>query len=153
VLAGAGPQEKIIKEYISSHGNLRFVGRLSKENLMKEYYKADLGLIQHFPGATQTVTYKLFDLLSCGIPVLNSLDSELNDIVTEQGVGCYNQSGDSEQLASNILTFYNNPEKLSEMKKMAINVTYEMGNTTTVYSKAVELMEKVHSPKSELICE
>jgi glycosyltransferase involved in cell wall biosynthesis len=147
VLAGAGPQENIVREYVKSHENMNYVGRISKEELMKEYYLADLGLIQHFPGATQTVTYKLFDLMSCGIPILNSLESELNDIVIENKVGLFNESGDSRQLADNILYCLNNPDELNRMKERAIKVTSEIGDTTKVYSRVVELIEKVASQK------
>lgn len=143
VLAGAGPQENLVNEYVSKHKNMRYVGRIPKEELMKEYYLADLGLIQHFPKATQTVTYKLFDLMSSGIPILNSLESELNDIVLSNKVGLYNKSGDSKQLAENILYCFKNPEELDRMKKRAIQVTSEIGDTTKVYSGVAKLIEKV----------
>ena len=143
VIAGAGPQEGIINDYIESHTNLRYVGRLSKEDLMKEYYKSDLGLIQHLPGAFQTVTYKLFDLLSCGLPILNSLESELNDIVLDNKVGFFNKPHDYEKLAENILYCYNHPEKLQQMKKKAIEVTAKLGDTSKVYADVVKLMEKL----------
>lgn len=143
VLAGAGPQEDLVNEYIKNHSNLRYVGRLSKEDLMKEYYRSDLGLIQHFPGATQTVTYKLFDLMSCGLPILNSLESELNDIVIENEVGFFNKSGDYDQLAENILHCFNNPSELKKMQERAIDVTSKLGDTANVYSSTVKLMEKV----------
>lgn len=150
VLAGAGPQENLVNKYTEDYENLRYVGRIPKEELMREYYLADLGLIQHFPGATQTITYKLFDLMSCGIPILNSLESELNDIVIENKVGLFNKSGDSEQLAQNILYFYKNPDKLSEMKQRAIDVTAEIGDTKKVYAEAAEMMERIAN-KNQLI--
>jgi glycosyltransferase involved in cell wall biosynthesis len=147
VLAGAGPQEDIINDYVKNHDNLRYVGRLSKEDLMKEYYRADVGLIQHMPGATQTVTYKLFDLMSCGMPVMNSLESELNDIVLENNVGFFNKTGDSATLAKNILYCLEHPAKLEEMKQRALEVTREIGDTTKVYSETVDLLEKIGSKK------
>lgn len=150
VIAGAGPQENIINDYIATHENLRYVGRLSKEDLMKEYYKSDLGLIQHLPGAFQTVTYKLFDLLSCGLPILNSLESELNDIVLENDVGFFNKPYDDEKLAENILYCYNHPEKLDQMKKRAIEVTAKLGDTSKVYSDVVKLMEKLKADAEEV---
>lgn len=143
VIAGAGPQENIINDYIKSHDNLRYVGMLSKEDLMKEYYKSDLGLIQHLPDAFQTVTYKLFDLLSCGLPILNSLESELNNIVLDNEVGFFNKPHDYEKLAENILYCYNHPEELHQMKKRAIELTAKLGDTSKVYSDVVKLMERL----------
>ncbi len=149
VIAGAGPQEDAIKIYCKTHENLRFTGRLSKEDLLKEYYMADLGLIQHFPNATQTVTYKLFDLMSCGLPILNSLESELNDIVLDNNVGFYNESGDYKKLAENILYCYNHPDKLKEMQERAVNVTAELGDTKKVYAEAAELILKIADKEHE----
>lgn len=143
VLAGAGPQENIVNTYINEFDNLRYIGRVSKEKLMEEYFKADLGLIQHFPDATQTVTYKLFDLLSCGIPILNSLESELNDILIENQVGFFNKSGDSSQLAKNILYCFDNPGELKKLKERAIEVTSKIGDTKNVYASVVKMIEEV----------
>jgi glycosyltransferase involved in cell wall biosynthesis len=100
---------KLIKKI---HQNLEYVGRVPKKTLMEYYYLADLGMTQHIKGATQSVTYKLFDLLACGLPVLNSLESEMKDIILENRVGLHNKPGDSEKLADNIQFLYENHSEL-----------------------------------------
>src|SRR5690606_40087903 len=83
VIAGAGPQAELIKKYLSELTNLKYLGRIPKTELLKEYYLSDVGLTQHVKGASQSVTYKLFDLLSCGLPILNSLESEMKNIILD----------------------------------------------------------------------
>lgn len=148
VIAGAGYQKGIIEEYTARHSNLRYVGRVSKDELMKEYAHADLGLIQHHKNATQTVTYKLFDLLGSGLPVMNSLESELNDILLENRVGLFNNPGNAEVLATNIEYCLENSDELNAMKKRAVETTEKLGDAAVVYSKAVDLIEECFNPQA-----
>lgn len=140
-IAGEGPQRHLIEEYISNHNNLTYYGRLPKEKLMEVYYKADIGLTQHIKGATQSVTYKLFDLLGCGLPIMNSLDSEMKDIILNENVGFYNTPGDSEQLAENILKCYNDRKLLATMTENALALVEKEGDAAMVYKKALDYIE------------
>lgn len=142
VIAGRGLQKKLIEQYVNKHRNLRYIGRVPKDELMREYANADLGLIQHHKNATQTVTYKLFDLLGSGLPVMNSLESELNDILLENKVGLFNEPGDFEKLADNISYCFNNPNELERMKQRAVETTAKLGDAKSVYGRVVNLIEE-----------
>jgi len=108
---------------------------------MEEYYRADIGLTQHIKGATQSVTYKLFDLLGCGLPIMNSLESEMKTIILDYQVGFHNKPGDVNQLANNILRCYNDRKLLLEMKERSLKLTSEQGDAAVVYAKAINLIE------------
>ena len=141
-IAGAGPKEDIIKDYELAHENLTFLGRLAKDDLMRYYAHCDLGLTQHIKGATQSVTYKLFDLLSAGLPILNSLESEMKEIIVDNKVGLHNAPGDSVSLKDNILDFYHNPEKLRAYKENGLTLAREEGDTKVIYKRFVNLLEE-----------
>ena len=126
-IAGAGPKEALIEEYTSVNGNVTFLGRLNKDVLMDYYAHCDLGMTQHIKGATQSVTYKLFDLLSAGLPILNSLESEMKAIIEENKVGLQNNPGDSQGLAQNILTFYQNQGQLIGYRENGLKLAREVG--------------------------
>jgi len=142
-IAGEGPQRQIIENYCQDHSNVEYLGRLPKEKLMEEYYKADIGLTQHIKGATQSVTYKLFDLLACGLPIMNSLESEMKTIILSNKVGFHNNPGDARQLAENILRCYNEKKLLSEMKENALELTAKEGDSAAVYSRALDYIEAI----------
>ena len=144
-IAGEGPQKELIEEYLLNHANLEYLGRLPKEQLMEEYYKADIGLTQHIKGATQSVTYKLFDLLGCGLPIMNSLESEMKAIIVDNQVGFHNDSGNAQQLADNILKCYEDRVLLEDMKKRALKLTALQGDSAVVYAKALDYMESMAS--------
>lgn len=141
IIAGDGPQKTIVEDYQSTHSNLKYLGRLSKEKLMEEYYVSDIGLTQHIKGATQSVTYKLFDLLACGLPIMNSLESEMKSIIVDHKVGFHNNPSDFEQLAKNILRCYEDKALLSAMKVNALQLTAEQGDSKTVYENALHFIE------------
>ena len=141
IIAGDGPQKGIVEKYQSTHHNLKYLGRLSKEKLMEEYYLSDIGLTQHIKGATQSVTYKLFDLLACGLPIMNSLESEMKSIIVDNKVGLHNNPGDFQQLAKNILRCFEDSELLTEMKANATRLTAEQGDSKIVYKNALDFIE------------
>jgi glycosyltransferase involved in cell wall biosynthesis len=142
-IAGAGQQAERIQKYANEHNNLSFLGRLSKDELMKVYANSHLGCTQHIKGATQSVTYKLFDLLSAGLPILNSLESEMKDIIVANQVGLHNEPGNADQLAKNILLFYHDRIKLNNYKQNGYALTEALGNAEVVYERFVSELENL----------
>ena len=141
IIAGVGPQENIIKERNLS--NVQYLGWLGQEEIYKQFYLADIGLTQHTNGATQSVTYKLFDYLSAGLPILNSLQSEMADIITNNKVGFNNKTGDVNGLVTNIEKFLSNKSLLANYKQNALHLTEEKGDSKIVYHQLIEFVESV----------
>lgn len=147
IIAGTGPQSGIVEKKSKLLNNLNYVGWIEEDELMKQYYLSDLGLIQHIDNLTQTVTYKLFSYLSAGLPILNSLQSEMVDIISTNKVGLNNMNGDVDKLVSNIEVFLNNREMLNEYKKNAITLTREKGDSCQVYSDLLKFIEETADKK------
>jgi glycosyltransferase involved in cell wall biosynthesis len=141
-IAGAGPQGEKVVSYAGKYENLTFLGRLAKDELMRYYAHCDLGMTQHIEGATQSVTYKLFDLLSAGLPILNSLESEMREIIVDNKVGLHNAPGNSSRLKNNIIEFYNDPDKLHSFKENGLRLAREVGDTKVIYKRFVNLLEQ-----------
>jgi glycosyltransferase involved in cell wall biosynthesis len=143
VVAGSGPQDKLVKEYARKLENLSFLGWISEEELMRQYALSDVGLIQHKNNLTQTITYKLFSYLSAGLPILNSLQSEMADIIQENEVGFNNINGDVSGLVKNIERFLEDRNLLSSYKENALALTRDKGDSATVYGKMLDLFADV----------
>jgi glycosyltransferase involved in cell wall biosynthesis len=142
IIAGAGPQSELINKYTKQLSNVEFLGRVNKEVLIAKYYESDLGLTQHIKGSSQSVTYKLFDLLGNGLPILNSLESEMKTLILENKVGLFNEPGNSRQLVDNILYFHNHPEELKRYSENGLNFTKLYGDSEVVYNGFVDFFEK-----------
>lgn len=144
VIAGTGPQAKIVNYYAERLSNLTYLGWIDRNSLMQQYFLSDLGLIQHKNSLTQTVTYKLFSYLSSGLPVLNSLQSEMVDIINVNKIGLNNLEGDFQKLSENIIWFLNNPNQLSLYKINSLKFTEEKGDADVVYEELTRYIEKVY---------
>jgi glycosyltransferase involved in cell wall biosynthesis len=142
VIAGDGPQKELVETYTRTHDNLQYLGRIPKRQLVAEYERAQLGLTQHIAGATQSVTYKLFDLLGAGLPILNSLESEMKDIILDHEVGLHNAPGDAATLAANIETCYLQPERVGAMRERAQALTARLGDSPAVYGAFLDFIEQ-----------
>jgi glycosyltransferase involved in cell wall biosynthesis len=143
IVAGSGPQKDLVEEYAEKLENLSCLGWISDEELMRQYALSDVGLIQHKNNLTQTITYKLFSYLSAGLPILNSLQSEMADIIRENEVGFNNDNGDVAGLVKNMERFMKERDLLNRYKENALRLTREKGDAEVVYGKMLELFGEV----------
>ncbi len=143
VIAGKGPQEELVKERQKQLPNVQYLGWLDHEGMYRELYLSDIGLTQHVPGATQSVTYKLFDYLAAGLPIMNSLHSEMADIIVNDKVGFNNKSGDAAGLAKNIAGFIDNKELLQQYRSNAFALTAQLGDAKVVYGRMIDFIAQV----------
>lgn len=149
IITGKGPQKGIILEEEKRLKNVKYLGWISKEQLLKQYYLADLGLIQHKNSLTQTITYKFFNYLSAGLPILNSLQTEMAELIEKKKLGLNNPEGDVNKLAENIEQFIDNPKLLDQYKKNALFFTSEKGDSSVVYNDLISFIEDVVNKSSD----
>jgi glycosyltransferase involved in cell wall biosynthesis len=143
IVAGSGPQKELVEEYAEKLENLSYLGWISDEELLRQYALSDVGLIQHKNNLTQTITYKLFSYLSAGLPILNSLQSEMAEIISDNEVGFNNDNGDVAGLVQNIELFMDDRKLLNRYKENALALTREKGDSEAVYGKMLELFSEV----------
>lgn len=141
IIAGAGSYEGDIRKKAAKTGNISFLGRVDYDTLMENYAESNLGLAQYFAKGTQSITYKFFDYLGAGLPILNSLQGEMATLTIQHNVGLNNMPSNAKQLADNIIYILNNQEELNKMKANAINLTKKEGDNKVVYSRFAEYLE------------
>lgn len=140
-IAGSGDYEPDIIKATSENPNIKFWGRIGNDDLMKLYAQSDVGLAQYSIGATQSITYKLFDYLSAGLPILNSLLTEMGDLIRDNRLGLNNEPGNEEELYRNILKLIEHPELVSEYSENGVEFTEEFGDNSRVYLKMLNFFE------------
>jgi glycosyltransferase involved in cell wall biosynthesis len=145
-IAGVGEHAALVENYAKRYANIRYVGRLGYDDLMEAYANADLGLAQYSLGATQSVTYKFFDYLGAGLPMLNSLRSEMWELIDQHGLGANNAYGDSIQLATNIERYLKDRALLEASKDQAVKFTESHGDNATVYTQFADFLIGMASP-------
>ena len=143
IFTGKGPQLEMIERYSNENENIVYLGWLSRNELLSQYGLADIGLIQHKNSLTQTITYKFFNYMSAGLVLLNSLQSEMAEMIEKHDLGLNNKEQDYNSLAKNIESYLINPKLLERQKDNVIDFTNENGHTKRVYLKLVKFLEEL----------
>jgi glycosyltransferase involved in cell wall biosynthesis len=147
VIAGQGPKLQMLKLQAEGLNNVIFTGFLGGSDLLELYFSSDVGIACYAKNTTQSVTYKLFDYLSAGLPIICSLPGEMSDIIKKYDVGYYFEPENSEDLLHIIKIFLNNKGKINEMKIRGLELTKKLGYSKNVYGRLVNFLEKIQFEK------
>jgi glycosyltransferase involved in cell wall biosynthesis len=147
VIAGQGPKLEMLKKQAEGLENVIFTGFLGGSDLNDLLLSSDFGIASYVKNTSQSVTYKLFDYLSAGLPIICSLPGEMSEIIKKYKVGYYFEPEDSDQFLETIKLILNDRGKIKEMKIRAIELTKELGYSENVYGRLVALLEKIQNQK------
>ncbi len=143
-IVGSGNQAQKIKEFISNNElkNIVYHGRLEDSELMPLMSKCDIGLIQHKSDASQSITYKPFTYLGYGLVLINSLWSEVREMIESYEIGFTHHPSNSDELVEIVLKYAENPDLLRVQKLNAIKCATEIGDNTKNYSELISRITK-----------
>ncbi|MGG3560518.1 glycosyltransferase [Neobacillus rhizosphaerae] len=84
LIIGDGEMRKEIVNYVQSHDNMTFMGKLDYQRMKQYLYASDLGLM---PYNKQENFYfsplKMFDMIGAGLPFVGTRVAQIEDIVNE----------------------------------------------------------------------
>jgi len=142
LIAGKGDQENALKAKYGDLQNLRFLGWLNQTEIRLLLRATDVGLIpcRSVVGAAPN---KVFEYLSCGIPVISSLEGEMKALFQRRRIGYSYQSGDGMKLFQNLRKLAESPELIKEMSGNARKVFGEMFVAEDIYRAYGQLVEDV----------
>jgi len=128
-LAGDGFKLQLIKKYIALHhlDNTYLVGWLSSQELIDLSAKCHVGLNSYTKNATQSVPTKLFDYMSMGLCILNSLNGESANLVVEEKLGFNYSAEDTSSLYELIKQISNDSKLVTDIcvrNYLSFNVKY-----------------------------
>ncbi len=144
-IAGEGPLRLRVSEFIKNYGpaNLDYFGTLNYEKLIKIYKLCDIGLCPYAPTSNVAMPDKAYDYMAAGLPIVNSLRGELEQLINKYNMGIQYKAGDAKSLANSIDKLAINK---SLRKEMAIN-SYERAqqfDQHIQYRKFAELIETIY---------
>ena len=93
-LAGSGPKESALRKSSEGCARIRFHGYLDEHALRKLLGESDAALIPMFDSSCVGVPGKLADYASAGLPVLNTLHGETEQLLADYGAGVTYAAGD-----------------------------------------------------------
>jgi glycosyltransferase involved in cell wall biosynthesis len=132
LVAGSGdvvPELKLIVAGYSLEDRIRFIPKMSWEEMMRYTKSADAG-VSLDKDTNMNYRYilpnKLFDYLSAGIPVIASDLCEVNKIITEYNCGVIIPSVTPENISRAFNNLLNNQDELLALKKNASVASKEL---------------------------
>ena len=142
-IAGAGPKAQTIQDMASGLSNVSLHGWLNEDDLLALLNRSHVGLAPYIKGATQTVTYKLFEYLAAGLPILCSLPGEMTDFIVEQKVGKFFEPGNAIKLAELVREILDSANLLQSTSYLARQVASKYGESRVVYLNMVQAWEAI----------
>lgn len=143
VIAGAGAKLESLRKMAEGLPNVGLPGLLGADALANLLASSHAGIACYAAGATQSVTYKLFDYLGAGLPILTSLPGEMARIVQSERVGCYYPPQNEAALAELVMKLCGDPAGTLEMGRRGRAFAERVGDTRRVYDDMAAFVERI----------
>jgi glycosyltransferase involved in cell wall biosynthesis len=144
ILAGDGPLRSRVEESIAN-GELRnvtYLGPVPLQKLARVYGLADIGLCIYHPGSTVVIPAKAYDLFAAGLPIINSLAGEFQEMIRQDNLGSYYKAGDPSSLAQSVIELGSDPSRRALIRENLLRIAPQFDRDLQ-YSRLRTLVEKI----------
>ena len=144
VIAGDGPLRGLVEEFIQTKcpTHLHYAGKLEPETLTRYYQASDIGLSPYVGESTVAMPTKIYDFLAAGLPIINSLRSEVAGLLRRDGSGLAYAPGDPESLFQALRDLADDPAVLRRMAGKAA-LAAQRFDKKVQYDTLVAFIEKL----------
>jgi len=142
-VAGNGPLRGVVEAAAQAHPeHISYFGPLNKDALWRLLDSCDIGLLPYAGFSTVSVPAKTFDYIAAGLPMINSLPGEIDDIISQRQIGLKYESGNQADLLRAVLAMVEHPDQLAAMKLRSADAaaTYSRG---AQYGKMTDVVEQL----------
>jgi glycosyltransferase involved in cell wall biosynthesis len=137
LIAGDGYKRDRLKEMAKELKNIEFLGWVPFGELSRLAENCHVGLNCYTRDATQSVPTKLFDYLSLGLFVVNSLPGESSLLLADAGIGVDYKPGDPESLAQVLRGLSLKLEEICFMGEIALRTFNEQFRADVIYDDMI----------------
>ena len=142
-IAGDGPKRRALETLARGMDHVHILGWVTPDELVRLYGSGHAAIACYAKGATQSVTYKLFDYLGAGLPILSSLPGEMARLIERERVGHNYPAEDARALAARVRAMCERPGEVQEMSRRGRAFAEREGSNRVVYGRMAELLESV----------
>ncbi|MFQ6102748.1 MAG: glycosyltransferase [Candidatus Glassbacteria bacterium] len=132
-LVGDGPARGYLEQLTGELGvrsKVHFAGALEHDEVVKEYRKADAFVL---PSFWEGIPVVLIEAMASGVPVVATRITGIPELISDGQNGILVRAGESEALASALLTLYENPslrERFSLSSRKKVEEEYSVTKRT-----------------------
>jgi glycosyltransferase involved in cell wall biosynthesis len=143
VLAGTGEKFDAIRRQTSGLSNLFLTGWIDKNEIDILLRNSSVGLLSYTKDAPQGLSYKPFEYLSAGLPLISSLDGEMLAFIKQHQFGLSYLPGDLDGLCACIKRLVDDHNLYGKLSQNASDFFKEFGDADNIYSEYAIHIEKV----------
>ncbi len=145
ILVGDGVQMPTLCKVSNGLKNIVLTGWLDKSSIDEILNISSVGLAPYSSGGLITIPNKPFEYMAAGLPILSSLEGELESIIEREEIGLQFRAGDRNDLKEKIMWFLSHPEETKAMGQRAKALFEKKYNADIVYANLVEHLEAIVS--------
>ncbi len=152
VIIGTGKQFKDFKRTAACLPNVTMTGWLNSEEIKKILAKTKVGLVAYSKDAIMSLPNKPFEYMAAGLPLLSSLQGELEELIQEHGIGRNYEAGNPRSLAEGIRWFYEHPnetKKMGERSKVLFSKKFRSDIIYEDFSRYLETIASCYDRKRQ----
>lgn len=123
LIAGDGPLKNEVKSAASKLTNLRYLGKLPPHELAQVYRHCDIGLCAYTSTSNVEMPDKFYDYTAAGLAILNSLQGEVAQWISNHQIGVTYDPNINDDLAMQLHRITADATLLEEMKSRS----YQLG--------------------------
>lgn len=143
VLAGDGDKGERIRNLARGIDTVIFPGWLDERSIHALLKLSSIGLAPYVKGALQSLPNKPFEYMAAGLPILSSLQGELETLITNEQIGKQYQPGNPQSLVDQVQWLLDHPETCHAMGKRSRRLLEERFRTETVYARLADHLDHV----------
>lgn len=143
VFAGRGDKLEPLIQQAAGLNNVFFTGWIGSVQLNALLDSAWLGLAAYHAHALQSLPNKPFDYLSHGLPILNSLNGELAELVEAQSIGFNYPSGDAVALVATVRRLLQEPHLVQRAGLRSKALFDEQFDAAHIYPQFADYLEQL----------
>lgn len=137
ILAGDGFKRQSIMKSIRGMRNIKMVGWLGSQDLIALGSKCHIGMNSYVKDATQSVPTKLFDYMSMGLLILNSLKGETAALINEYHIGQNYAAGDISELHNILDGLRKSKEQIIKNGALSLEIFKREFRSELIYTKMI----------------
>jgi glycosyltransferase involved in cell wall biosynthesis len=135
VIAGKGGGMELLLAHEKKSNNFTFLGWVPLSELRYLLEISSVGLAPFPEGALNSLPNKPYEYMSASLPIISSLDGELKEMISDNGIGFYYKAGDSNGLVKAIFKLFSNHDVLNKMSAMSHKLLVDKYNAKFIYPK------------------
>jgi glycosyltransferase involved in cell wall biosynthesis len=149
VLGGDGPRRAQVAKRVAGLTNVRLPGWLDHAGAKRLLARADVGLVP-WNSVRDAMPNKVFEYLAAGLPLLSSLEGEMEDLLAEWPAGLAYRAGDVDRLEQLVVHLADNAAARREMATMSrrlFRARFRSDEIYADYARHVEQMATTIEPE------